>query len=498
MRAARYQARSGPVAPLVFGAVLLVVAGATLGTVHHASARRAEERMAVVAPRPLLVVELARNQGAHGPEDAELALWNASGVALGRDVERFVGASLAEIPARAYAAWVLPAQEGLSAEDFAALESYLALGGGVVLTGRTGRDAPGRGTLAKLFPGARFAEPGPGPTRLRVVGPGALVAGLAPGHELEVGAPGRALAASPSDALGWDGDTGGAGLLGLYRGAPVAWLGLAPSHIGDADAARRLAANALRFALREPVLDLRAWPEGRPCAVLVDAPGAASAKDEQDAKSCRLSASEADAGAASAELRKLARNGCRFAAVPAQGRALPELLDVGGAAFVAIPEGHARRSARGSALMRELLAGYEKAERLGGVYSLRADARWRAAKGRDRLYTRVGDELRARGAWFADAAELADWWSARAGVRAELEVVARDRVRVRFANPGSAEARGVTARVYLPDGAATAQLVAGPALRSAPLLRISADHTWIEVVERSLDPGAEVSYTIRF
>ena len=71
-------------------------------------------------------------------------------------------------------------------------------------------------------------------------------------------------------------------------------------------------------------------------------------------------------------------------------------------------------------------------------------------------------------------------------------------MRVHFANPGTSEARGVTARVYLPDGAQTARLVAGPMLRSAPLLRISADHTWIEVVERSLDPGAEVSYTIRF
>jgi len=493
MRTAGLQVRSRPIA-LVWGAALLALAGATLGIVHHASARRARARLAAVPARPLLVVELARNRGAHGPEAAELELWRASGAALGRGVERFAGASLGEIPARAYAAWVLPAQEALTAADFAALESYLALGGGVVLSGRAGRDAPGRGALAKLFPGARFAEPSAGPTRLRVVGPGALVAGLAPGHELEVSAGGRALAVNTSDALGWDGDAGGAGMVGLYRGAPVAWLGVAPNRIGDAAAARTLAANALRFALREPVLDLRAWPEGRPCAVLIDAPGGG----EKGAKTCQLSGDEADAGAESAELRQLARDGCRFAAVPAEGRAMPELLDVDGAAFVAIPEDHAHRSARGSALMRELLAGYERAERLGGMYSLRADAHWRAAKGRDPLFARVGDELRARGAWFAEPEELAEWWSARAGVRADLEVVARDRVRVRFANPGSAEARGVTARVYLPDGAATARLVAGPTLRAAPLLRISADHTWIEVVERSLDPGAEVSYTIRF
>ncbi len=493
MRSAGIQARSRPIA-LIWGTLVLVLAGATLGIVHHASVRRAREQIDAAPQRPVLIVELARNRGAHGPDDAELELWRASGSELGRGVERFAGQSLSEIPARAFAAWVLPAQETLAPEDFAALESYLALGGGVVLSGRAGSEASGKSALAKLFPGARFAQPATGATRLRVVGPGALVAGLAPGHEIEVAGTGRALAASPGEALGWDGEQGAAGLVALYRGAPVAWLGLAPNRIGDAAVAHTLAANALRFALREPVLDLRAWPEGRPCAVLIDRvhPARAGAAD------CRLASAAADAGAKSPELRKLAREGCRFLSVPAEGRALPELFEVDGAPLVAIPEARAHGSVRGSALMSELLAGYERAERLGGVYSLRADARWRAAKGRELLYTRVGDELRARGAWFAEPEELAEWWSARAGVRAQLEVVARDRVRVHFANPGTSEARGVTARVYLPHGAETARLVARPMLRSAPLLRISADHTWIEIVERSLDPGAEVSYTIRF
>src|SRR5262245_21337429 len=133
MRGAGFQApRSRPIAH-VWGALLLVLAGATLGIVHHASARRARERAAVVPARPLLVVELARNRGAHAPEGAELEFWRESGVALGREVQRFEGASLADIPSREYAAWVLPAQESLTAAEFAALESYLALGGGVVL-----------------------------------------------------------------------------------------------------------------------------------------------------------------------------------------------------------------------------------------------------------------------------------------------------------------------------------------------------------------------------
>src|SRR5580765_7282843 len=98
MRVAAVQARSRPVA-LVWGALVLVLAGATVGIVHHASARRARERLAAVPSRPLLIVELARNHGAHGPDPAELELWRASGAALGRVVERFDGASLADIPA---------------------------------------------------------------------------------------------------------------------------------------------------------------------------------------------------------------------------------------------------------------------------------------------------------------------------------------------------------------------------------------------------------------
>jgi hypothetical protein len=470
-------------------ALALVVGLATLGIVHHASVQRVRERASAQPLRGLVVIELARNRGAgKGAESAsDSSAWRAAAAALGREVETFSGASLAEIPATRFAAWILADQAELDDADWKALDSYLQLGGGVVLSGRTGRKAEGRGPLAKLFPGRRFTELSPGVTRLRVTGHGPLVAGLGAGEELEIADAARGLAASPSDSLAWGGDVGGAALQVLYRGAPVAWLGFAPDRIADARQSRSLAENALRFALREPVLDLRAWPEGRPCAVLVDGSVGPDA-------ACQIDAATSESEA----LRALSRSGCRFASVPPDGRALPEILDFDGSPLVAIPEGRAQATARGSALMRELLAGYERAERIGGVYSLRADASWRATSGRDQLFARVTDELRARGAWFAAPDELADWWSARSHVRAELTVFSGDRVRVTFANSGDATARGVTARVYLPSGADTARVESGPRLRASPLLRIAADHTWIEVVERSLDPGAEVSYTIRF
>ena len=488
MQVSRYQTRSRPVA-LVWVAAALVLGAATLGLVHRASELRVREKLGAQPLRPLVVVELSRNRDAraHGA-DADSTLWRDTARALGREVETFSGASLSEIPTTRFAAWILSDQQELDDADFAALDSYLQLGGGVLLVGRTGDRAEGRTVLDKLFPGQHFSEAGPGTTRLRVTEPSPLVAGLDAGEALALDGPGHALAASSGDSLAWGDERGAAALHVAYRGAPVVWLGFSPARLAESQTALALAANALRYALREPVLDLRAWPEGRPCAVLVD--GATPASPS----ACQIDSTTSE----SESLARLAREGCRFAAVPPDGRALPQLLQIDGAPLVAIPAGRAQATAEGSALMRELLAGYERAERIGGVYSLRGDASWRTSPARDKLIARVGDELRARGAWFAAPDDLAAWWEARSRVRADLAVVSPDSVRVKFANSGTATARGVTARVYLPGGADTARVESGPRLRSAPLVRISADHTWIEVVERSLDPGAEVTYTIRF
>jgi hypothetical protein len=54
----------------------------------------------------------------------------------------------------------------------------------------------------------------------------------------------------------------------------------------------------------------------------------------------------------------------------------------------------------------------------------------------------------------------------------------------------------VTARVYLPEGATTPRLESGLFRRAR--LRLATDRSWLELVARPLDPGREVSYTIRF
>lgn len=488
MQVQRFQAGRSKSVLLVWVIAAVVLGAATLGLVHHASVRRVRDRAAAEPLRPVVVIELARKKAASdSPSDSEP--WRSAAKELGRELETFTGASLADIPAKRFAAWVLADPGELSDADFTALDSYLQLGGGAVLIGGASHKGDGKTSLVKLFPGKRFSEVPARAAALRVTGRSPLVAGLEAGEELALDGDGRGLAASSGDSLLW-GDGASAALHGRYRGAPVAWLGVSPARVGDSLHAHVLADNALRFALREPVLDLGAWPDGRPCAVLVDGPDGPDVA--QSACQVDSATSESDA------LRTLAKKGCRYAAVPPDGRTLPELVDFDGAPLVAIPEGRAQATAEGSALMRELLAGYERAERLGGVYSLRADRSWRAAAGRDQLFARVRDELDSRGAWFAAPEDLADWWRTRAHVRADLSVLAPDRVRVTFANSGKDSARGVTARVYLPGGADSARIESGPRLRASPLVRIAADHSWIEVVERSLDPGAEVSYTIRF
>ena len=492
-----YRSRTSPAA-LVWAGGILAFALLTLGLVHHESARRARERSAAVPLRPILIVDLESNRAARGKRPfPELEAWRAAAAELGRPVEVFDGPDLWEIPPERYAVWVLPSQARLSEDDWLALDSYLSGDGGALLTGPSGLQTEegaeaARSPLVRLFPGEHFADPGREATRLRVVGRSPLVAGLEPGQQLELAPGDHALATVSPGALDWKGDEAGgsATLHGRHRGAPVAWLGFSVATLADPQIAERIAGNALRFAAREPLLDLRPWPDGRPCAVLVDGGSAA----DSSAGLCQAALAHPD----DPDLDRLVHGGCRFATTAASDNVLPEVLDRGGAKLVAIPEPRPRRDAQGAALLRELLSGYEQAERMGSVFSLRSDASWRAAEGREALFASVGQELGVRGAWFARPDELADWWLARVNVDAHLERLAPDGVRVTFANHGESEALGLTARIYVPDGADTPRLESSPVLARKPLLRLATDRTWIEVVARPLDPGSEVSYTIRF
>ena len=490
----RYRVRSTP-ATLVWAGVLVALALVSLGLVHHESGRSARARIAAQPLRPLLLVDLVPNREARrGKPLEELEAWRAAAASIGREVEVFEGERLIDVDPARYAVWVLPAQDRLSDYDWAALDAYLARDGGAVLTGGTGllsEDEREPSVLEQLFPGERFAGSASGANRLRVVGRSPLVAGFAAGWELGFDNREGGIGTASPGALAWGGaDAGAAVLPGRHRGGPVAWLGFSIAQLEDPEAGGRLARNALRFAAREPLLDLRPWPDGRPCAVLVDGGHGHDSADEL----CRADT----ANPSDSAIGVLVRRGCRFATTAAGGRVLPEVLARPSGTIVTIPEPRPLRDAQGAALLRELLAGYELAERMGSVFSLRTEAGWRAAEGREALFASVGHEIGARRAWFARPDELADWWLAREQVEARLEPVAPDTVRVVFTNRGPSAAQGVTARIYVPVGSTTPRIEAARVFARRALLRLSADHDWVELVARPLDPGTEVSYTLRF
>jgi len=489
-----YRVRSRPAAAVWAGA-LLGLALLSLGLVHLESGRSARAKVAAQPLRPLLLVDLAANREARGGKPlAELETWRAAASAVGREVEVFEGESLIDVDPARYAVWVLPAQDRLSYYDWEALDSFLARDGGAVLTGATGllgEDESEPSALERLFPGERFVGATGAARGLRVVGRSALVAGFAAGEELELAKAKGSIATANPGALDWSGsEAGAAALPGLHRGAPVAWLGFSIARLESADDAARLATNALHFAAREPLLDLRPWPDGRPCAVLVNGGREVDSADEL----CR--ADSADPGEAAIDA--LVRGGCRFATTAAGARVLPAVLERPAGTIVAIPEPRPRHDALGAALLRELLSGYESAERMGTIFSLRTEAGWRAAEGREALFASVRHELGARRAWFARPDQLADWWLAREQVEARLEPVSPDSVRVVFTNRGSTPARGVTARIYVPDGSDRPRIEAPRMFARRALLRLSVDHSFVELVARPLDPGTEVSYTLRF
>ena len=491
-----YRVQSSPAA-LVWAGGILLLALLSLGLVDHQSARQSRAQLAAVPTRPLVLVDLRANREARERDvHAELDAWREAASSLGMPVEVFDGESLRELDPSRYSVWILPGQERLSEGDWAALDAYLAGSGGLIATGFAGRRSESGGrvdqpVLARLFPGESFARSGAGQTRLTVVGRSPLVAGLAPGDEIALATRARALSSASAGSLEL-GDTRSrsVALVGRHRNARIAWLGFSLGALADAQKAQRIATNALLFASRAPLLELRPWPDGRPCAVLVDGGGPV----DQPGDRCRVDADRVE----EPELLRLTRSGCRVATTAAGARVIPDVLAHSGGTLVSIPEPRPRLDAEGAALLRDLLSGYERAERMGSVFSLRAKAEWRQAKGRQALLDSVGQELGSRGAWFAHPAELADWWLAREQVEARLEPVSADTVRVVFANRGRAIARGVTARVDVPGGAVSPRVEPGRVFARRALLRLASDHSWVELVARPLDPGTEVSYTLRF
>src|SRR5262249_14862643 len=120
----------------------------SIGIVHRVSLSRIRKHAATEPTRPIALIELKRNRAGASDSAGRSDAWRTAAAALGRKIETYEATTLGEIPARSYSAWILVDQPALDDGDFAALDAYLQLGGGVVLAGRAGeKGSAGRAAL---------------------------------------------------------------------------------------------------------------------------------------------------------------------------------------------------------------------------------------------------------------------------------------------------------------------------------------------------------------
>ena len=425
-----YKVRSTP-ATAVWAGVLVVLALLSLGLVHLESGRSARAKIASRPLRPLLLVDLVANREARGGKPLpELEAWRAAAAAIGREVEVFEGERLIDVDPARYAVWVLPAQDRLSDYDWEALDSYPRP------RRRGGADGRARGLLSederepsvleRLFPGRalhRRDRRGQEPARGR--------------PQSRWWPASRRATSSPSPSTRARSEPRRSGRARLARRArrarPSCPVDTA-AHRSPGSASRSRSSrtrttprasrrNALRFAAREPLLDLRPWPDGRPCAVLVDGGREHDSADEL----CRADTANPGESAIDA----LVRGGCHFATTTSGERVLPEVLERPSGTLVAIPEPRPRRDAQGAGAAARA-ADRLRARRAHGLDLLAAHRGELARRGRARgaVRERRPRARRAAAPGSRGPDELADWWLARAQVEARLEPLAPDTVRV--------------------------------------------------------------------
>jgi len=228
------------------------------------------ERAAVPVRAPLRsgpTVALIERSGAAAPAE-RLAFWEKSARDAGLGFERVTAGQLYELPVERFGVWLLAGGDALSAGDWAALDGFALRGGGLIFvgSGEAGVAEPlARGDLAlrRIFPAHRFEWSSSAPAALGVGSRGPVAAGLAADGSIPLARTGAHYASSTGGALLWGTDpAAGAALAGLYRGSPAVWIGCPAEWLEPSAETRRVSVNALRYAAREPLVDVRAAPGG--------------------------------------------------------------------------------------------------------------------------------------------------------------------------------------------------------------------------------------------
>jgi hypothetical protein len=543
---------------VVLACAVCVVAGSCMIGVVRLESSAAAPRIAPARER-IALVDLQGNVAARdGGAVSGAERWARAAQASGLGLELVTPASLAELVSEGFAAWVLPRQERLSEVDWAALDAFMATGGGVLLTGRPGvfderGDARGRLALRRFFPGHLFEDVARLPARLRAVARGPVLTDLVPGQTLDLLPLRSALVTSTGGGLVSESRSGaGVLLVGRYRSAPVVWLAFGVDELaGESNAVLR---QALQHVAGRPVLELRAWPGGHRTAALIvvevglDAEAAERAvrglasrgirpvmvitpeQAEAQPQLVRRLASLGDLALSfdgdvdtpaegrarlerishapvsglggllrEARIAHLQASGYRWAVLGELASFAPAILGgEAGDALVTLPvSGAPVRTHDVAAVVEGLLAGYERIEALGGLYQVVFDPSWAGSSERAVLEPLVA-ELRTRGAWLARGEDVARWWRARQAVGASLSRVGPREVVIGLRNAGDEVVRELTARVYLPAQDGRPRLKRGRWLSPAPRSRLASDRSWIDLIVPSLDPGESVEYSLRF
>jgi hypothetical protein len=357
--------------------------------------------------------------------------------------------ALATLDPERVGAVVLSEPRTLGPNALAALERYLAAGGGVVVTGSFGvRDAAGAwrgydlmrrllGTEVTPLPAATAVALAPG-------GRGPLSAPLAPGEVIAVRPePGLPSVAASGAELRWADGSGAtasaapvpaAALRRSVGAGRLVWLAIGPERAATEAGSARLAAvlgAALAWAERRPALEVLAWPGGAPFAATVERVGA-DAPDDPGAGPDALAAVVHDAEAVGG----LAR--------------LPEPL--------APPDhGPAASSLQG------VLAGVAR-----------------------------------RGGWVASRTELTAWVLHRSSLHATLRRVGPRRLVVAVTNHASEPADGVALRVYLNEPARSATVEPTALLQDRPGLRLRAGAEFLDLVLPTLAGRRSTAFTVDY
>src|SRR5262249_1452740 len=329
----------------------------------------------------------------------------------------------------------------LAESDAKALSSYLAAGGGVVLTGSIGvRDPDGSWRGYERMRSLLGAEPIPlavdAAQALVAARRGVLSSPLVPRERIairaESGLPGLPGAAAE---LTWASEDGATTLCGSLRHTVgrgrLAWLAVGPeraAHEADARELRAVLQAAVAWGARRPLVEALPWP-----------------------------------GAA------------RFAAV----------LDVHGDV-----ESGARTPLR-FAVADEI----EEAEASGGLAHLRARA---AGAGGDPVVAETVAELAQRGAWLASRSELASWTRQRSSIEATLRRAGPQRLLVAVTNRARGRAGGVVLRVYLNEAARSASVEATQLLQARPVLRFEAGSDSLDLALPDLVERASAAFTLDY